>query len=687
MIPNGLGSMRAFSFSMLVALTFFPALVFADQTTVADANVTIAEADAGIAYQNLPGGFPTDLSAPVDFAGGMLHVRVEVSATPGGTMTGLMFCVVQTDRMPANRACTPHTDLMFDATGTYETSIALGSLMQAANLDFSMELAEIAVIVTDANGEIVDPANANFTGSPDTSPYLPITARVEAELVSSGDAFGGYPSDNTGTASEPPTFSPGGGSYENSVDVELSSPNGGDIFYTTDGSDPSDQSTAYTGAINITSDTTIRAIAIEAGNDPSSIVEETYTITAGGNAGLRGRYFDGGNFQELVATRTDPRIEFSWAAGETPDGVDSKPFSVLWTGTVEPLYSETFTFTTVNDDGVRLWVDDQLIIDDWESHGPLTRTGTIALQTGQQYDIWLEYFDGGGGGEVSLSWTSDTQPMEIIPDSQMLPTDGPTGNPPVSLLAENDENELNEAVLEPFTFQVKRRGNLSSAIEVSLMVTGDATLGEDFDMPTTVTIPAGQLSAEVEINVIDDEEVEGAEEATITLASGDGYELAEPLSTTISILDNDIDVFAIAGEVLYTGTESGKIVVEAFTEETLVFAKRKQVLLNPGPFTIPGVEPGDYTVIAYIDTNGNELLDTGETWSIYQDDAGDELKITIPNEDNISVLIDLDRAPGEELEPGDDGGCGCATSDPGSTGTTLAIVILGLIGLRLRRRR
>lgn len=684
MNPNVLGSSRAFAFFLLFAFLTIPAAAWADQITVADANVTVAEADNGIVYQNLPGTFPTDLSAPVDFAGGMLHVRATVSSTPGGTTTGLMFCFVQTDRMPANRACTPHSDITFDANGEFTTSIAVGSLIQAANLDFSAALAEMAIIVTDSTGEIADATNANLTGA--VTDYLPLTVRIEAELVSMGDAFGGYPSDMGGT-SEAPTFSPNGGSFENSVSVELASPNGGDIYYTTDGSAPSDQSTAYSGAINITSDTTIRAIAIEAGNDPSPVAEETYTITAGGNAGLRGRYFEGDNFDNLVATRTDSRIEFQWAANETPDGVDSKPFSVVWTGTVEPIYSETFTFTTVNDDGVRLWVDNQLIIDDWEAHGPLERTGNIALQAGQQYDIWLEYFDGGGGGEVSLSWTSDTQPMEIIPDSQMVPTDGPSGAPPVSLLADAPENELNEGVADPFSFQVKRRGNLSSAIEVNLMVTGTATLNEDFNMPTTVTIPAGQLSAEVELTVVDDDEVEGAEEATITLASGDGYELAEPLSTTISILDNDIDVFAIPGEIRYTGTESGKIVVEAFTEETPVFAKRKQVLLNPGPFTIPGVEPGDYTVIAYIDTNGNELLDTDETWSIYQDDAGNELKITIPNEDNVSVVIDLDRKPGEELDSDSDGGCGCATSDPGSAGTTIAIVLLGLVGLRLRRRR
>jgi MYXO-CTERM domain-containing protein len=668
-------------------LLFFPATASADQTTLLDSTVTIAETDNGIVYENLPGGFPTDLTAPVDFAGGTVHVRATVDATPGGTMTGVQFCLVQTDRMPANRACTPAADIMFDATGTFETSVAVGSLEQAANLDFSMALAEFAIVATDSAGEVIDPNNAAFMGSPDTTPYLPLTVRVEAELVSAGDTFAGYPSDAP-MVSETPAFNPGSGSYENQVSVEISTAATADIYYTTDGSDPDSGSTAYSGPINVTSDTTIRAIAIEAGKDPSPIAEATYTITAGASAGLRGRYFEGREFDNLVATRTDPSIEFSWPEGVTPDGVSSKPFSVVWTGTVEPLYSEEFTFTTVSDDGVRLWVDNQLIIDDWEFQGATTNTGNIRLQAGEQYDIWLEYFDGAGAGEVSLSWVSDTQPAEIIPDSQMLPTDGPTGDAPVSLLADEDENELNEAVTEPFTFQVKRRGNLNSALELTLMVTGDATLGEDFDMPTTVTIPAGQLSAEVEITVIDDEDVEGAESATITIIDGDGYTLAEPISTSITILDNDIDVFAISGEVLYVGTETGSIVVEAFTEETPVFAVRQTVLLNPGTFTIAGVEPGDYTVIAYIDSNGNELLDSGETWSIYQDENGDELQITIPNEDNVSVVIDLNRRPGEvEGAEDDEGGCGCATSDPASTGSTIALILLGLVGLRVRRRR
>ncbi len=683
MMPKRRSVWSLVSFCLFALL---PAAAWADQTTLLDATVTHDGTSAGIAYENLPGGLPTDLTAPVDFAGGMIHVRATVSATPGGTMTGMMFCLVQTDRTPANRACTPHTSLMFDATGTVETSMAAGSLMQAGNLDFSMALAELAVIVTDSAGEIIDANNPNFVGSPDTAPFLPVTARIEAEWVSAGDTFAGYPSDMP-TVSENPVFTPGSGSYENSVSVTIAAGNGASIYYTDDGSAPSDQSTAYTGAINITSDTTLRAIAIEAGADPSAIVDATYTITAGGNAGLRGRYFEGRNFETLVATRTDARIDFSWPDGVTPDGVSSKPFSVLWTGTVTPIYTDEFTFTTVNDDGVRLWVNNQLIIDDWEAHGPLERNGNIRLEAGQPYDIWLEYFDAGGGGEVSLSWVSDQQPEEIISDSVLVPTDGPAGNPPVSLLAENAENELNEAVTEPFTFEIKRRGNLTQAIEITLTATGDATVGQDFNMPTTVTIPAGQLATTVEITVVDDEEVEGAEEAVISITAGDGYELAEPLSTTISILDNDIDVFAITGEVLYTGTETGSIVVEAFTEETPVFAVRQAVLLNAGSFTIAGVEEGDYTVIAYIDGNGNELLDTGETWSIYQDDAGDPLTLTIPNEDNIQVVIDLDRRPGEEVGGEGGGGCGCATSDPGSTGATLVLLLLGFFGLRVRTRR
>ena len=64
-----------------------------------------------------------------------------------------------------------------------------------------------------------------------------------------------------------------------------------------------------------------------------------------------------------------------------------------WTGQIEARYSETYTFMTRSDAGVRLWIDGQLIIDAWDDHELSSHWGTIDLEAGQRYDIRLEYYE------------------------------------------------------------------------------------------------------------------------------------------------------------------------------------------------------------------------------------------------------------------------------------------------------
>ncbi|MFO8008405.1 MAG: sugar-binding protein, partial [Candidatus Brocadiia bacterium] len=97
-----------------------------------------------------------------------------------------------------------------------------------------------------------------------------------------------------------------------------------------------------------------------------------------------------------------------------------------------PLYSETYTFTTRSDDGVRLWVNGQSVIDNWTDHGPTYDSGTIALSAGTKYDIQLDYYENGGGAVCQLSWSSASQAEEIIPQSQLYSSGGGDTTPPAA---------------------------------------------------------------------------------------------------------------------------------------------------------------------------------------------------------------------------------------------------------------
>src|SRR5262245_52618675 len=87
-----------------------------------------------------------------------------------------------------------------------------------------------------------------------------------------------------------------------------------------------------------------------------------------GGTGLRGEYFDNRDFSAPKLTRVDPTINFNWGTGSPASAIGSDTFSVRWTGRVSPRYSETYRFYTTSDDGVRLWVNGQLVIDNWTDH-------------------------------------------------------------------------------------------------------------------------------------------------------------------------------------------------------------------------------------------------------------------------------------------------------------------------------
>ena len=143
------------------------------------------------------------------------------------------------------------------------------------------------------------------------------------------------------------------------------------------------------------------------------------TERAGG--GVKGNYYTGTDLRNLVLTRTDPQINFSWGSDAPDPLLDVDYFSVRWTGEVEAAYTETYTFYPLSDDGVRLWVDDQQLVDDWNDHGPIENRGSIDLVGGNTYSIVMEYFENAGGATAQLRWSSPSTPKALIPQAALSP--------------------------------------------------------------------------------------------------------------------------------------------------------------------------------------------------------------------------------------------------------------------------
>lgn len=149
---------------------------------------------------------------------------------------------------------------------------------------------------------------------------------------------------------------------------------------------------------------------------PQSRLTPTYVPPADG---LRAIYYDNKDLTGKIFSRIDPTVNFNWGSGSPNDAIGRDTFSTRWTGFVVPQHSQTYTFYTNTNDGVRLWVNDTLIINKWVNQSARQWTGTIALTAGKKTKIKMEYFENTTTALAQLSWSSPSQPKQIIPQSQL----------------------------------------------------------------------------------------------------------------------------------------------------------------------------------------------------------------------------------------------------------------------------
>lgn len=123
-----------------------------------------------------------------------------------------------------------------------------------------------------------------------------------------------------------------------------------------------------------------------------------------GDTGWQATYWNNPDLAgDPVLTRIEADINYNWGAGSPNPSVTADRFSARWTRLLN-LAGGRYRFTVVADDGVRLWVDNRLLIDRWQVQAAQTYSGEISLAGGAA-PVRLEYFENIGGAEVRLSWT------------------------------------------------------------------------------------------------------------------------------------------------------------------------------------------------------------------------------------------------------------------------------------------
>ena len=131
----------------------------------------------------------------------------------------------------------------------------------------------------------------------------------------------------------------------------------------------------------------------------------------------RGEYYNNKNLSGSPSfVRDDAGINFDWGTGSPGGGLNADLFSVRWTRTVS-FAAGSYTFSATVDDGVRLWVNNHLLIDKWSDHARTTFTGTIYLPAGS-IPVKMEYYENTGTAEARLSWSQGGGPGEVIVDDK-----------------------------------------------------------------------------------------------------------------------------------------------------------------------------------------------------------------------------------------------------------------------------
>jgi len=135
--------------------------------------------------------------------------------------------------------------------------------------------------------------------------------------------------------------------------------------------------------------------------------------------GLKGEYFDNGDLTgEPVFTRIDETIEFDWDYGSPGEGIPDDHFSVRWTGKLISPASGKYMIGANVDDGLRVYLDNKLVLDAWRGGARRLEEAEIQLEEDRTYDIRVEYYEGTYGSYISLGW--DVDPYINIPKAVEL---------------------------------------------------------------------------------------------------------------------------------------------------------------------------------------------------------------------------------------------------------------------------
>ncbi len=280
----------------------------------------------------------------------------------------------------------------------------------------------------------------------------------------------------------------------------------------------------------------------------------------GDGDGLRGEYFDNADFTNLRVVRVDSTVNYDWALGSPEPAIAPDTFSVRWSGQVQSLYDEEYTFFTTSDEGVRLTVNGIVLINQLVNQPPTELFGKLALEAGKKYDIVLEYFEDTAEAQAQLAWSSASQAKQVIPKSQLFTV---PYRPGTIIMASERLVRREDAGFA--TVQFDRIGGSDGYATVNYNTAdGTAVSSNDFTPVTAnVTFAPGETTKTVNIAIVDDAAIEGTESFGVALGQTAGAGLGTRRTVEIDVVDNDggIAVFNLSGTTYTVDEDAGTAII------------------------------------------------------------------------------------------------------------------------------
>lgn len=160
-------------------------------------------------------------------------------------------------------------------------------------------------------------------------------------------------------------------------------------------------------------------------NTPREVVPQSVLFpsekskeSSGNEGGFKADFFNDMDFEDFREKMMESDNNFNWGIDYPYKSTfNNEIFSSKWTGEIQPLYSEEYTFYITYSSGAVLWVNGTMVINGWNDMWNATNTGKIYLEAGKKYDICLEYYKNMGSEEIKLEWSSPSMPRSVIPQS------------------------------------------------------------------------------------------------------------------------------------------------------------------------------------------------------------------------------------------------------------------------------